>query len=263
MERALFAANLRIACATRKSVSAICRDLTINRQQFSRYISGEALPSPHNLTRIAGYFGIRPTDFGLDETHFQRCLLSRPTAFASDPLRVGFPGNLTVLRRYLGYYQTYHLSLSWPGLVVCSCARLDERGGMVRSKSIERILDRPHEIRQHSKYVGLATYLRDRIFVIERSVSTEPMIAETILTPFEMHQRTYLKGITAGVSWRKQQMPYASRAIWRYLGSDTDHRKLLSRCGVLEPQSRQLPPTVRDFLLTDGSSTLSISDNQR
>lgn len=254
-----FAANLRHACSTRRSVSDICRQVGINRQQFNRYVNGQAAPSPHNLSRIAGFFGLRPADFSLDPLFFeQRLANAAGEAFQSDALRACFPGNLQSLRRHLGYYQTYHVSLSWPGMIVCSCARLDEHEGMVRVKSIERIQDRSHEIRQFSKYVGLASYLRHRLFVVERSMGAEPMIAQTILTPFETHQRIYLKGMTLGISWRKQNLPYASRVIWRHLGTDTDRRQLLARCGVLAPNSRQLPPTVREFLDVGDSPTVSI-----
>lgn len=259
MQSTPFSTNLRHACSTRKSVSEICRQLGINRQQFNRYVNGEAAPSPHNLARIAAFFGVRPAEFSLDPVSFeQRLMNAGGGSFGADLLSPCFPGNLQSLRRHLGYYQTYHVSLSWPGMVVCSCARLDEHEGAVRVKSIERIQDRPHEIRQFSKYVGLASFLRDRIFIVERSTGHEPMIAQTILTPFETHQRIYLKGMTLGVSWRKQNLPYASRVIWRYLGADTDRRLLLSRCGVLQPNSRQLPPTVREFLDRDENPAISI-----
>lgn len=258
MQDTSFAVNLRHACSTRKSVSEICRQLGVNRQQFNRYVNGEAMPSPHNLARIAAFFGMRPGDFSLDPVKFeQRLLSSSGAAFEADALQACFPGNLPALRRHLGYYQTYHVSLSWPGMIVCSCARIDEKDGVVRVKTIERIQDRPHEIRQFTKYVGLASFLQNRIFIVERSTRDEPMIAETILAPFETHQRVYLKGMTLGISWRKQNQPYASRAIWRHLGADTDRRLLLSGCGVMPQNSRLLPPTVREFLESGDSPVLS------
>lgn len=56
--RQVFSKNLRELCDERPSVSAVCRDLSINRQQFARYLSGGALPSKENLARICEYFGI-------------------------------------------------------------------------------------------------------------------------------------------------------------------------------------------------------------
>ena len=257
-----FTENLRFACATRPSISQICREIGINRQQFNRYISGEARPSAHNLSRIAAFFGVGSQDFSLAAAAFQT-RMTRPDQRRVDGglLLEGLPGDLPSLRRHLGYYQTYHLSPSWPGLVVCSCARLMEDNGSVQVKSIERIRDAAHEIRQYSKYIGLAAYLRNRIFITERSVSRQPMMSQTILVPFEVHQRVYLRGVTMGVSWRKENLPYASRVIWRYLGTNPDKRQVLSRCGVLPEHSRQLSATVRGYLEAPPFNILSVPEN--
>lgn len=56
--RTVFADNLRKLCDTRQSISAVCRDLSINRQQFARYLAGRSLPSQANLNKICGYFDV-------------------------------------------------------------------------------------------------------------------------------------------------------------------------------------------------------------
>lgn len=253
-----FTLNLRDACATRRSISQVCREIGINRQQFNRYISGEARPSAHNVTRIAAYFGVSPQDFELLPRQFE-ARMRRPDRHHSEAglLLEGFPGDTVGLRRHIGYYQTYHLSLSWPGRVVCSCARIYEEGS-IRVKSIERIRDATNEIWQFSKYVGLVTFWRNRIFIAERSVGRQPMLSQTILMPFEVHQRVYLRGTTMGVSWRKENLPYASRMIWRHIGQEPDLRQMLSRCGLLSFGSRQLPATVRNFLDTPEAEVLTV-----
>ncbi|OBZ93144.1 Cro/Cl family transcriptional regulator [Pararhizobium polonicum] len=257
-----FTENLRFACATRPSISQICREIGINRQQFNRYISGVARPSAHNLSRIANFFALASVDFDLASSAFQ-ARLTRPDRRMVDggQLLEGLPGDLPALRRHLGYFQTYHLSPSWPGLIVCSCARLLEENGSVHIKSIERIHDASREIRQYSKYVGLAAFWRNRIFITERSISRQPMMSQTILIPFEVHQRVYLRGVTMGVSWRKENLPYASRVIWRHLGTNPDKRQVLSRCGVLPVNARQLPATVRSYLEAPPFNILSVPEN--
>ena len=254
-----FTLNLRVACATRRSISQVCREIGLNRQQFNRYISGEARPSAHNAARIAAFFGLSPPDFELAPGLFE-ARLKRPDRHRSEAamLLEGFPGDIAALRRHIGYYQTYHISPSWPGLVVCSCSRLHEDSGSIRVKSIERIHDVDKEIRQFSKYVGLATFWRNRIFIAERSVGRQPMLSQTILLPFEVHQRVYLRGTTMGVSWRKENLPYASRMIWRQIGQQPELRQMLSRCGVVSFGSRQLPSTVRAFLDTPQGEVLTV-----
>ncbi|NTF45575.1 helix-turn-helix transcriptional regulator [Rhizobium rhizogenes] len=246
--------NLKIACATQRSISHVCRAIDINRQQFNRYINGETRPSAHNLARIANYFDLDAADFLLAPKLFRERLRG-PSVGSNEgsELFKAFPGNLAALRRHLGYFQTYHRSPSWPGMVVCSCSRLSEQDGLVRVKSMERLRDLGNGIQQFSKYVGLAALYRNRIFITERVIGPNSMLSQTILLPFDEHQRVYLRGTTMGVSWRKENLPYASRMIWRHVGAEPDLRELLSRCGPLPLSSRKLPPTVRSFL-TDPSA---------
>lgn len=49
--------NLRLLMADKPSVSAVCREIGINRTQFNRYLSGEATPRPWILKQICDYFG--------------------------------------------------------------------------------------------------------------------------------------------------------------------------------------------------------------
>ncbi|NDK53379.1 XRE family transcriptional regulator [Rhizobium ruizarguesonis] len=241
--------NLKIACATQRSISHLCRAIDINRQQFNRYINGQTKPSAHNLARIAKHFDLDAADFLLAPRQFREHL-RRPALGLNETseLLKAFPGNLTALRRHIGYYQTYHRSPSWPGMVVCSCSRLTERGGLVHVKSMERLRDPGNGIQQFSKYVGLAAFYRNRIFITERVVGPNSMLSQTILLPFDEYQRVYLRGTTMGISWRKENLPYASRMIWRHVGAEPDFRELLARCGPLPLSSRNLPPTVRSFL---------------
>lgn len=249
MQNGRFAENIRFACSQKHSISQVCREIGLNRQQFNRYINGNARPSAYNLNQIARYFGLQSTDFDVTPAVFRSKFTGeRLGSVQKRAVDQGFPGDLKALRRYLGYYQTYHVSLSWPGAIVCSCTHLFEHDGQVYSKAVERIRHVEWEIRQLAKYNGQVAFLRGRIFLIERAANEEPMFSQTTLLPFPAHQRTYLKGICTGISWRNQNMPYATRMIWRYLGSDTDKRAMLSRCGILSPNSRLLSPTIRRFL---------------
>jgi len=259
--RELFASNLREACSTRPSISQICRDIGVNRQQFNRYINGQALPSAHNRLRIARLFSIEPEDFELPREAFRRRLApsARRTAPGGAVLLDAYPGDMRVLQRYLGFYQTYHLSMSWPGQVVCACAHLKEKDGRVVVTTRERISDKATGVDLRSRYVGLAAYQRNRLFLTERTCGEHTTFGQTILLPFEIHQRLYLRGITMGVSWRKENMPYSSRTIWRYFGHDVDRRALVSRCGVRKLEDGSLPDPVFRYLTSPGSKLVTVS----
>ena len=51
-------ANLRELAKSTESISALCRDLGINRTQFNRYLQGESFPRPDILYRICQYFNV-------------------------------------------------------------------------------------------------------------------------------------------------------------------------------------------------------------
>lgn len=256
--RQRFCANLKHACSTRGSISQFCREIGLNRQQFNRYINGQAKPSDHNLLRIASAFGLEPEDFTVTKEEFRLRLASGPApADPRHPLLDAFPGDLPALRRYLGFYQSYYLSLSWPGHVVCSCAHLREEEGHVVVTTLERIEDADSGIKQRSRYVGLAAFRRNRIFLTERTRGDAPTFGQTVLMPFEVHQRLFLRGVTMGVSWRKDNQPYASRMIWRHHGTQTDRRALIARCGVYSVSSGELPSPVAAYLSASDPLTVT------
>ncbi|WP_298847683.1 helix-turn-helix transcriptional regulator [uncultured Ruegeria sp.] len=56
--RAMFGANLRQLARRYRSISALCRQLGVNRTQFNRYLSGESVPRPDVLDRICRFFDV-------------------------------------------------------------------------------------------------------------------------------------------------------------------------------------------------------------
>ncbi len=56
--RNMFRANLRTLASNYPSISALARELGINRTQFNRYLSGESFPRPDILARICDFFSV-------------------------------------------------------------------------------------------------------------------------------------------------------------------------------------------------------------
>lgn len=56
------AANLRRLVQRHASVSAVCRELGINRTQFERYLQGQAIPNKATARLICGFFKIDEND---------------------------------------------------------------------------------------------------------------------------------------------------------------------------------------------------------
>ncbi len=57
-----FRRKLRSATDGYSSISELCREAGINRQQFNKYLAGDSLPSLYNLHRICGKLGIKIDD---------------------------------------------------------------------------------------------------------------------------------------------------------------------------------------------------------
>jgi transcriptional regulator with XRE-family HTH domain len=58
--------NLVRLCEGKGSIAAVCRATQINRQQFSRYLSGETVPNKRNREKICRYFGIAERDLFIE-----------------------------------------------------------------------------------------------------------------------------------------------------------------------------------------------------
>lgn len=56
--RNMFGANLHTLSAKYPSISALSRELGINRTQFNRYLSGESFPRPDVLARMCDFFSV-------------------------------------------------------------------------------------------------------------------------------------------------------------------------------------------------------------
>jgi transcriptional regulator with XRE-family HTH domain len=54
----MLGANLRQLSQQAASISALCRELGINRTQYNRYLAGESFPRPDVLHRICTHFGV-------------------------------------------------------------------------------------------------------------------------------------------------------------------------------------------------------------
>lgn len=170
--------NLRYLCADRPSVASVCRDIGMNHQQFSKYLSGNTRPSPNNLRRIARYFGVTEAQLlgPASELELRAQRTSRTESERRrDPLIDVFPGDLGRMRPILGAYHVYFRAPFDPTKVVVNAAFLDERNGVVYSRIIEA-LRLPHiGSRRWTRCDGKATHQAGQIFVIDCERGSEPV----------------------------------------------------------------------------------------
>jgi transcriptional regulator with XRE-family HTH domain len=255
-----FSSNLRSLCADYGSISQICREIGLNRQQFNRYLNGTSLPSAHNLRRIARHFGLSEELLFLPASNFQETQMGARQGEEDGPdehFMAPYRGQQKNLRRYLGFYHSYFCTQSWEGRIFCSLVRLKVTDGMITSRSYENATSRDKSIRQISKYDGLATMRGSRIFVTEHERAHEGSIAQTILHAAQRQKLKYLRGMTMGLAWRPYPHPYAARTIWKRLSERVTAREAIAASGIYPAHSLQIDPTVRKFLNEPSGSTSS------
>jgi hypothetical protein len=253
-----FAANLRLLCDKRKSVSAVCRDIGINRQQFGRYLAGSALPSKYNLGVIARHFGVPAEHLIFPRNEFATLHGGRDTEASTSVMnspffyRRAFPGDLQALRRYCGYWFTHFRTPRFVDAVVRGLLCLRQNGTEIQSKYIERA---PGYV---SKYNGTVSLLNGCIFLVEFEYLSSDSIVETILFPSYRERLDHLVGLTLGVTSRVHRQPYASKVVWKFLGEYVEVRARLKECGFVNMNSRTLDPHVRKLLSDQNAGPLSL-----
>jgi hypothetical protein len=116
--------NLRALCREHGSVAAICREMGVNRQQFDRYLTMDALPNKATTERICRYFAIEEAELYRDPATGDLSARSRtagkPGNRFGDGLlaaRIFAPPQPTIAP---GFYQTFFSIPGHGGQILCS-----------------------------------------------------------------------------------------------------------------------------------------------
>lgn len=259
-----FSRNLRSLCADVGSISQICRDIGINRQQFNRYLNGSGMPSAHNLRRIARHFDLSEETLFATPSAFDKAIRSTlpdQGDRTAEAFLAPYRNQQKNLRRYLGFYHSFFCTPSWEGRIFCSLVRFTEKDGLITCRSYENATSGDESVKQISRYQGLVTLRGNRIFITEHEQAHEGSVAQTILYTAHRQQLKYLRGMTMGVAWRPYPHPYAARTIWKKLSERVSAREAIAACGTYPAQSLQIEPTIRNHLntqtgfLSSGKST--------
>jgi transcriptional regulator with XRE-family HTH domain len=256
-----FVANLRFACSFSPSVSDLCRKVGLNRQQFTKYLSGAAFPSRHNMRRICDFLGVDEFEILMPHDQFRRILQLRPhrsgdappVPDAIDTLLVQAQRQKGHLGRYLGYHYGYYASLSRPGLVLRSLVHIYAWQDFVAYRRIERLNDGRGGPPDVYKYRGLVVEVGDRIHMLDQETLTGSELTHTILFPVYRNRVSLLSGLTMGVSGADTRQPSAARIILEYVGRNVGARESLRRCGLYPPGSPEIPLAVAAYLRSPGT----------
>ena len=117
--------NLRSLCREHGSVAAICREMGVNRQQFDRYLTMDALPNKATTERICRYFAIEEAELYRDPAS-----AGHPRAVAKPPAKPPAASNEGPIAARIfstprpaiepGFYQTFFALPGNRDELVCS-----------------------------------------------------------------------------------------------------------------------------------------------
>lgn len=250
-----FARNLGMLCSYYPSIAEVCRKLSINRQQFNKYLAGQSRPSRHNMRRICDFFGITESEMLLEPEHLEQIVGLRRQPVTDDRLDLPMQHleNLYAvsgsLERYAGYYYRYFFSFGNQGKIIRSLCVISERAGRYYWKNIERI-DSAGASRKTmtNKYEGVVFLITDRIFIIEYETLLRNSITQVTLYPSYRTRVERLLGIQTGGPVRRGRKPGASRVLLEYLGQSIDTRRALSRCGLYDADDPALSASTVELI---------------
>ncbi|AKO97210.1 MAG: helix-turn-helix transcriptional regulator [Marinovum algicola] len=217
----MFGANLKHLCRDAPSISALCRDLGINRTQFNRYLSGESFPRPDVLHRICTFFDVDA-----------RILLEPVEQIATTS---GFVMQHPELAGFLGPEVTQ----IGQELLPDGFYRFIRRSFMDQQKFVEALVYvyrlgdfcfvRGHEAREAMSRVGLPESPRGREFggfffrqdrgvaaIVARRGATSGSFTFLHRVP-SLENRTWT-GFTARITHESENSHRMARIVWEHLG---------------------------------------------
>ncbi|MEO1110135.1 MAG: helix-turn-helix transcriptional regulator [Pseudomonadota bacterium] len=257
--RTIFAANLRLLTGYRPSISAVCRDLGISRQQFTKYLAGQNLPSVRNLRKISDYFGVEETEILMPVSAFKKVIaLNPPRSELSDPLQAFVTGSLrseantrTELKKFLGYYYSHFRIAEAPNQIVRSLLCIYESDGAILTKNIERYPNETDGAATTLKYDGVALYNAERLFIYERETTTGTRIWQTVVYANNLTHTTFLSGLTMGIATETIRDIACYRVVYEFLGTKVNNRMALRGCGTFDLDSLEISKFIRDRVSND------------
>ncbi|PSJ46664.1 transcriptional regulator [Zobellella endophytica] len=252
-----FAKNLRLLCSYYKSVAEVCRKLKVNRPQFNRYLSGRYKPSAHSLRRLCDFFGVEEHEILMPHSQFELLIQVRPRPREEEEEHPELShlallqANSQGLDKYLGYYFEYHHSMAFPGKILRNLVCLEQRGQGVYYQRTERLQQSPGERVYHSKYLGMAHLLADRIFLVDYESLTRNQLTQTILIPTFKSRVGRLSGLRLGASASGERIPSCTRVVLEYLGRKVDIRRTLALCSTFDADSGHIAPAILAAIAND------------
>ena len=262
------AANLRTLCEQQGSISAICRKIKMNRQQFNKYLSGTHLPSDANLRLIANHFGLSATILFSDPDELRTLVdgnffhammtakqMQKMPGFISD-MRIGTSTHEAEL---VGVYDRYQFSSIYKGSILKSIFCIYRNGEFLQHYYVERFpsYEEPGKAEYIFKYHGLCFAMADRFFTIDVETIQGNEMTSGVFAAVKRNTKKFMFGIASGIAATQFRQPYATKVVLQYRGPGLITRDHLAAATVLDATSTQVPREVLQYLGENGDMIYS------
>jgi hypothetical protein len=215
----------------------VCRETSINRQQFNRYLAGSAIPSAQVMRVICMKFGVAEASMFLPNAELRQLVgLDR----SADELTrlLGAIGARKPDKLKPGYYFRYEPASDGNGprlLRTLYCVH--EHDGNFRFRATHRLNSGNHRLTGTILKISSYNYF----FEIRLPATDEISFAV-------FGNATGVNHLRAGMVFHHRQ---AKRAALEYIGEAVNLRHLLNRCGYISPNSPGIDDSLRELLLSE------------
>ena len=250
--REAFALNLRQLVQRETSIAHVCRVLSINRQQFNRYLSAETLPNKRNLQRISEYFSVPEEALFLSLRSKESVEVS---TICFDPflssLEMAFSDECKNLR--MGVYYYYFPYSATDRRCFRGILTVRKSESRVRFEGLLSLRDLNMSPRVESllRYSGLVREKDGTILFLGNMRGDPGNIFILHVVPIHSSNNKLFSGIATSARAGGIE---ARRLALEYVADQTKIFKLGRKCGLVDIDSPEIDPWIRASISADSQS---------
>lgn len=259
-QRENFRKNLLFCCDHYRSISDLCRRVGLNRQQFNRYLSGEALPSRHNFKLLTEFFGLETDELLQPHARFAGSFARRKAestvpseleSFSYFMKSMSGP-RARLLEDYQGFYFRHFCNFNGDGRIKRELVhwRLDD--GVLVSTTKQRYMGGSGAAQrlQFVTYRGVVGSVGDRLFSIGADRVGGRDLGMSMLYPTvqKLHR---LEGIMMGIGPNSARRIVSGRVVLDFLGRRIDRRAAMLKLGTFAPDDPAVADDIKACIRND------------
>lgn len=254
--------NLKTLCAYSRSVSDVCRRAGMNRQQFTKYLSGTGQPSLRSLRRICDFFGVEEHEILMEPGRFRELVRLRPPRLAPEATPVFDPGavfmaqladchDADMAQSLVGYYFLYQRDDRRNSMINRSLVRFAMSAKGLAIKALDISSSGTSTLPACVKYAGTGFVLDGRVHLMVRECRIGKAIwyGSFYLTDFD--RTPYLSGLSMGVEPDPRAEVIALRTVLQFIGTEINVRAATRRCGQIPESAPEFDDLVRHYTRND------------